>query len=99
MSAYIVFIRKSLTNKDEMKQYSKLAKQASEGHTIKPTVFYGAVEPLENIETDGVAILEFPNMAEARAWYESPAYQQAKQHRDLAAEYMVFLTEGLHREG
>jgi uncharacterized protein (DUF1330 family) len=34
-------------------------------------------------------------MAEAKAWYESPLYQQALVHRLKGAEYRVFMVEGL----
>ncbi len=95
MSAYIILIRKALNNADEMKTYKKLARQASAGHQIQPIVFYGELEALEKSDTDGVAILKFPDMQQARAWYHSEEYQQAKQHRNLAAEYQVILTEGL----
>ncbi|EPG37923.1 DUF1330 domain-containing protein [Acinetobacter colistiniresistens] len=95
MSAYIILIRKQLKNQDEMKTYTTLARQASQGFDAEPIVFYGQSIALENIESDGVAIIKFSNMQEAQNWYHSDAYQQAKKHRDLAGEYMVILTEGL----
>ena len=30
----------------------------------------------------------------AKAWYESPAYQQARQHRDGAADAELFIIDG-----
>ncbi|TCM62701.1 uncharacterized protein (DUF1330 family) [Acinetobacter calcoaceticus] len=95
MSAYIILIRKALTDAGEMKRYQKLARQASLGHQVEPIVFYGEVEALENCETDGVAILKFPDMQQARDWYHNEEYQQAKQHRHLSGEYQVILTAGL----
>ncbi|MFI8032845.1 DUF1330 domain-containing protein [Acinetobacter sp. ABJ_C3_5] len=95
MSAYIILIRKELKNKDEMKTYTTLALQASQGFSAEPIVFYGQAIALENIESDGVAIIKFSTMQEAQNWYHSDAYQQAKKHRDLAGEYIVILTEGL----
>lgn len=44
---------------------------------------------------DGAVVLEFPTVADARAWYESPLYQQALPHRLKGAEYRVFIVEGL----
>jgi hypothetical protein len=38
-------------------------------------------EVVESAGAEGVAILEFPALAEAKAWYASPAYQEASQHR------------------
>jgi uncharacterized protein (DUF1330 family) len=33
-------------------------------------------------------------MPEARAWYDSPAYTEAKKHRFQAADYRVIFVEG-----
>lgn len=99
MSAYMILIRRSLTSEDEFNQYNRLARKASKGFEITPVAFYGQVVALENIETDGVAILAFPSLKEAQDWYQSDAYQAAKKHRDLAGEYQVFITEGLNLEG
>jgi uncharacterized protein (DUF1330 family) len=40
-------------------------------------------------------IVQFPSMEEAKAWYESPAYQDAKTHRLKGADYRVILAKGL----
>ncbi|HBE62986.1 MAG TPA: hypothetical protein DDX19_09640 [Rhodopirellula baltica] len=42
---------------------------------------YGSHVTLEGPEVEGAVIAEFPTMEEARAWYDSPAYQEAAQHR------------------
>jgi uncharacterized protein (DUF1330 family) len=34
-------------------------------------------------------------MAAARAWYDSPAYEEARQHRFKGAEYRMLLVEGV----
>jgi uncharacterized protein (DUF1330 family) len=44
---------------------------------------------------DGAAIVQFPSMADARAAYNDPRYQEALQHRLKGAEYRVFIAEGL----
>ena len=44
---------------------------------------------------DGAVILEFPDLAEAHAWYDSPIYQDALQHRLKGADYRVFVIEGV----
>lgn len=95
MSAYIIFIRKALKDQAEMKIYSSLARKASQNFNVKALAFYGKTIALENITSDGVAILEFENIQTAQDWYQSDSYQKAKEHRDLAAEYIVIITEGL----
>ncbi|EPF79765.1 DUF1330 domain-containing protein [Acinetobacter rudis] len=96
MSAYVIFICKKLNSKVHFDQYNRLARAASKGFEIKPLAFYGQAVALEQIETEGVAILEFPNLEQAQAWYQSDAYQEAKKQRDLAGDYMVLITEGLN---
>ncbi|MBB3306973.1 MULTISPECIES: DUF1330 domain-containing protein [unclassified Enterobacter] len=95
MSAYIVYVRDRITDPDEFKKYEESAPAASVGHPITPLAFYGAVETLEGAPVDGAVILEFPTVADARASYESPLYQEALKHRLKGAEYRVFIVEGI----
>src|ERR1700681_2582698 len=44
---------------------------------------------------EGVAIAEFPSLAEAKQWYESPGYQAAAQHRFKGATYRGLIVEGI----
>ncbi|MFI8523085.1 DUF1330 domain-containing protein [Promicromonospora sukumoe] len=39
-------------------------------------------------------MIEFPTAAAARAWYESPAYQAAAEHRFKGAIFRVVPVEG-----
>ncbi len=95
MSAYVVFIRDRITDPAEMEIYARKAGAARGDTPPKPLAFYGASETLEGPTADGVVILEFPDMAAARNWYRSSAYQDALQHRLRGAEYRVILTEGI----
>lgn len=95
MSAYVIFIRDNTVDEQEMVRYADKAAGAADGHPLTPLAFYGAVETLEGDAAEGVVILEFPDMAAAKAWYHSPAYQAARQHRLKGANYRVILTEGV----
>ncbi|MBV8625590.1 MAG: DUF1330 domain-containing protein [Herbaspirillum sp.] len=94
MSAYVVFIREKTTNPDEFAQYAQKAAAARTGHDITRIAFYGQMDVLEGPQAEGVAILRFPDMDAARAWYNSPAYKEAREHRFKGAEYRMFLVEG-----
>ncbi|MFJ3486810.1 DUF1330 domain-containing protein [Pseudomonas sp. NPDC090202] len=94
MSAYVIFIRENTLDASEMQQYAEKAPAARTGHDITRVAFYGDLEVLEGQATEGVAILRFPDMDAARAWYNSPAYQEARQHRLKGAEYRMLLVEG-----
>lgn len=47
------------------------------------------IETLEGTAFDGVPIHRFPTAEDARAWYDSPAYQAALPHRQAGADYHV----------
>ena len=95
MSAYVVFIREATTDAAEMQRYAETAPAARAGHDITRLAFYGTLDVLEGQDVEGVAILRFPDMAAARAWYDSPAYQAAHQHRLKGAKYKVLLVDGV----
>jgi uncharacterized protein (DUF1330 family) len=95
MSAYVIMIRERMTDAEAFATYGRMAREARGEHPPKPLAFYGPHEALEGPEPDGVVVLEFPTLAAAKAWYESPAYQAAKVHRLKGAEYRVILVEGV----
>ena len=52
-------------------------------------------EVLEGPEVEGVVILEFPSFDEAKAWYDSPAYREVREHRFRGADYRAVIVEGI----
>ena len=95
MAAYIVFMRERMRDTAEFGRYMEAVPPTLEGHPVRPLALYGTIETLEGPAIEGAVIAEFPTLAAARAWYNSPAYQQAVQHRHKAGDYRVFLIEGL----
>lgn len=95
MTAYVVMLREHTTNPGEMSLYAGQALLAREGHPVTPLVRYGALEILEGPAFEGCLIHRFPTLEDARAWYYSPQYQEAAQHRHQGAEYRVFIVEGV----
>lgn len=94
MSAYVIFIREHTIDADQLKQYADLAVLARAGHDMSRIAFYGPLDVLEGPPAEGVAIIRFPDMAAARAWYDSPAYQAARAHRHQGATFRLLLVEG-----
>ena len=94
MSAYIVFTRLRTRNRDEVKLYAEQAPKSLIGHSIKFLAQFGRYDVREGGGVEGVAILEFPSFADATAWYESPAYQSASQHRYKGEDYSVIIVDG-----
>jgi len=88
-------IRECVIDQVELDQYGRLAPRARDGHDIEHLAFYGAQDVLEGAPADGVVINRFPTMADARRWYDSPAYEAAREHRPRGADYRVFIVEGV----
>lgn len=96
MPAYMIFIRdEPVRDEAEMAEYQRMNRENVGQFQIKPLVVYGATEGVEGPAPDGVIMLEFPSVDEAKAWYNSPAYQAALPHRQKAADYRAFIVEGL----
>jgi uncharacterized protein (DUF1330 family) len=95
MAAYAVFIRETTRNKVELDAYTPLAAASMAGRPMKVLAAYGRQEVLEGPDMEGVVIVEFPSMAEAEAWYDSPAYREAREHRFRGADYRAVLVDGI----
>lgn len=100
MSAYIIVTRESpVRDEARFAEYGRLnrnnAAQFQSEFGIKPLSVYGQVEPLEGAAPDGIVLLEFPTVEKARAWYHSPAYQEALMLRLGTADWRLTLVEGL----
>ena len=93
MPALIVFLRERIRDKAEFDVYSGMAGKTMAGHTAKPLVVYNTCETLEGPPLEGAVVVEFPSMEAAKAWYDSPAYREAREHRFKSADYRVFITE------
>jgi uncharacterized protein (DUF1330 family) len=95
MTAYIVFTREKLRNAEAFATYGSMAGSTLAGHQAKPLAFYGPCETLEGAPIEGAVVVEFPTIEAAKAWYDSPAYAEAREHRFKGADYRVFITQGL----
>jgi len=96
MSAYIIFIKEKTMDSGELKIYSQMAPAGLAGYPVSIKALYGKNELIEgNGHPEGIAILEFPSYEDARAWYENPIYQAAKEHRLKSGTYRSFIIEGL----
>jgi uncharacterized protein (DUF1330 family) len=58
----------------------------------------GPNRPIETIEGDwqpkGIVLIEFPSKEHAKAWYDSPAYQEPKSIRHRCAHTKAVMIEG-----
>ena len=95
MAAYVVFVRERTRDKSELEAYTPKARDSMEGHSIKVLAAYGRHEVLEVPFIEGVVIVKFHSFDEAKAWYDSPAYRDAREHRVRGADYHAFIVAGL----
>ncbi len=96
MPVYLIAMRESpVRDTEAMAEYQRITRENTGEFKLKPLAVYGAMEVMEGRAPDGVIIAEFPSMEEARAWYQSPAYQAAIPYRQQAADYRVIFVEGL----
>jgi uncharacterized protein (DUF1330 family) len=100
MSAYMIVYRETpIRDEAAIAEYSRRnyanAVAWSEKTGLQPLVVYGSVEALEGDAPDGVVVLRFPTIEQARAWYDSPEYQEAMPFRKHAADWRVVLVEGI----
>jgi len=100
MPAYMIATRLGpVRDAAALAEYSRLNRENAAifqaQYSVKPLVVYGALEAAEGPAPDGIVILQFPTMADAKAWYDSPGYQEALPHRQRAADYSVVFVEGL----
>jgi uncharacterized protein (DUF1330 family) len=95
MATYMVFTRESTKNAAELETYSEKVGATLAGHPVTVLAAYGHHEVVEGPEVEGTVILEFPTFAAAKAWYESPAYREVREHRFRGAAYRAVIVEGV----
>jgi uncharacterized protein (DUF1330 family) len=95
MAAYIVFVRDSTIDQKELDTYAPMARASGAGHPIKVLAAYGKHEVLEGPAVEGVVVVEFPTFEDAKKWYDSPAYREAREHRFKGARYRAVIVQGV----
>ena len=94
MTAYVI-ADVTVTNPDGYAAYRPLAAASITQYGGKFIARGGAVESLEGgWAPSRIVILEFPSMAAARVWYDSPEYQAALKIRLATSTGRVIMTEG-----
>lgn len=96
MPAYVIVLRESpVKDPQAYADYQGITRQSPRDPNLIPRVINGSIEALEGDAPDAAIVLEFPTMADARAWYNSPNYQEALPHRLRSADYRTFIVEGI----
>ncbi|WP_118133998.1 DUF1330 domain-containing protein [Oceanicella sp. SM1341] len=95
MPAYLI-VDTRLTDPEAYEEYKALARPVAEQYGGTYRVRGGAMEVIEaGLWTPSrLVVVEFPDMASARAFLDSPEYAPVKQIRHANAECTVVLVEG-----
>lgn len=95
MPAYVV-IEADVTDPVRYEEYKRLGDIAMAKAGGRYLARGGAIEALEG---DGspkrLAVIEFPDRAAAKRWYDSPEYRQARKAREGAARFRCVIVDGL----
>jgi uncharacterized protein (DUF1330 family) len=91
-----VLIDIDVTDPARYEAYKRLSGPAAEKHGGRFVVRGGAVTPLEGAwSPTRLVVLEFPSVAAARTWYDSPEYAEARRARAGAADFRAVIVEGV----
>ncbi len=95
MAAYLI-VQIDVTDQAAFDRYRQQVPATLAAHGGKYVVRGGAMERLEGEwPYERVVVVEFPSMAEARAWYDSPDYAGPKALRQGASRANIVLVEGV----
>lgn len=94
MSAYVIVYLENVSDPAALDEYRRLGVPTLQQAGAKVLVRYGRFEAPEGPTPKGVVMLEFPTLEAAQAWYHSPTYQNALQHRLRGATCRVVMVEG-----
>jgi uncharacterized protein (DUF1330 family) len=92
MAALVVFGVK-IPDAEAFKPYQAAGGKSLAGRNFKVLAGPAPNAILEGDNLEEVMILEFPTLAEARDWYDSPEYQHAISLRQPVSETFSFIVE------
>jgi uncharacterized protein (DUF1330 family) len=95
MAAYLI-ARVEVTNPDAYEKYKKLAAEAIAKYEGRYLARGGNMETLEgDEESRRLVIVVFPTLEQAKTFYNSPEYAQAKAAREGAARGQFVIVDGI----
>jgi uncharacterized protein (DUF1330 family) len=97
MPAYVI-VETEIYDPDQYAQYQAASPDAVHAGGGRFVVRGGELAVLEgDWNPQRLVILEFPDLEAAKAWYESPKYEQAKALRAGAANLRMVAVQGLDK--
>ena len=94
MSAYVI-VQVDVTDPAEYGEYKNMVPPSLAAYGGRFTVRGGVCETLEGTWTPNrIVVLEFPDMARAKQWWDSDEYRAAKKLRQRTAQTEMIVGEG-----
>jgi uncharacterized protein (DUF1330 family) len=95
MAAYVV-VQVEVKDADRYEGYKKMVPPSIEKFGGRFIVRGGTVHPMEGTwSPKRFVVVEFPSVEQAKAWWASPEYAEAKALRQATAESQLIIVEGL----
>jgi uncharacterized protein (DUF1330 family) len=95
--AYLISEADAITDLVAIKKYGEKVSGTLapfNGH-YRLVVAGGKAQSLDGEAPQGIVVIAFDSVEQARAWYDSPAYQAIKPIRQNAVKGRMFLVEGI----
>lgn len=93
VAAYVIF-EAVITDPEQYAHYRAAAGASVAAHGGRYLVRGGATEACEGPAPARIAVLEFPTMDAATAWYHSEQYTEARALRESACDARLFIVDG-----
>jgi len=96
MSAYVVIDRLSVTDTEKFSAYHKLAPPAVQSRGGRYVLPHGTqIEALEgNWKPNRIVLIEFDDAEQAKTWWDSPEYAEARAIHRMATISNIILVDG-----
>ena len=95
MAAYVIILREEpIKDPEALAEYHRLISLGAPPENMKLHTLYGTQEALHGTPPEGVVVMEFPTMEDAKEWYNSPRYREARVFRQKAALHRELIVEG-----
>jgi len=96
MPAYVIGLNRAVRDRKRLEEFWKAAAPTFEGLGAKRLAIYTPLTPLVLLGSlEAAFVYEFPDVETAKRWYESPAYQKARQLvSDGEADVELFIIDG-----
>ena len=96
MPAYVIGDVRDAWDQQALEEYRRRNTETVESRGGRFIVRGGEIAPLEGEwDTRRIVVIEFPDMAAARGWYESEDYAPLKALRQSASDTNIILIDGV----